>query len=501
MAEEFELKFRVAPDMARLLIDGLGLGDPRTLDATYFDTPDQALRRSGWSLRVREEAGGRVQTAKRAAGETGVFGRTELEAAVEAAAPNLDAEGFEPVRAALGQGAVAPAFAVRVQRRKGTLVRNGAEIEAALDEGVIEAGDRREELHELELELMRGAPDALLALTRELMTAAPLDLAFESKSDRGYALLGNGAVERSSPAGDLSAGQAFRRAARDLLAAFQLHARAFIAEPEADSLHQTRVALRRLRSLFSAFRPVARDETFDLLRDALRMLASALNEARDLDVFIEVLGEAEPDEAGVEDLRRTAEARRATAYEHALAALDSDRRRRLALDVAAWLEAGPWTRDELRAALRDQPATAFAGVTLDRLRRKLKRSGAHLARLSAEERHEARIQAKKLRYAADAFAPLFPQAEKSRRRFFRALKALQEALGSLNDQAVGRGLALQVAESAGPAAAFAAGRLTAQRERGEAALVDEAEASFKILMKQKPFWRSVPAAPDIPATT
>ena len=54
------------------------------------------------------------------------------------------------------------------------------------------------------------------------------------------------------------------------------------------------------------------------------------------------------------------------------------------------------------------------------------------------DRHRLRVEAKKLRYAADFFVPLFrrKKAGKPRRGFFKALLQLQDSLGILNDLAV-----------------------------------------------------------------
>ncbi len=58
-ARETELKFLVDPGAAGALFDALPPGTDkaaRTLVSTYFDTDDQALRRAGFSLRLREGA-------------------------------------------------------------------------------------------------------------------------------------------------------------------------------------------------------------------------------------------------------------------------------------------------------------------------------------------------------------------------------------------------------------------------------------------------------------
>lgn len=56
---------------------------------------------------------------------------------------------------------------------------------------------------------------------------------------------------------------------------------------DAEVVHQARVSLRRLRSLFSICRPLFRDCRFDHLRDELRWLAGEFGNARSIDGMID----------------------------------------------------------------------------------------------------------------------------------------------------------------------------------------------------------------------
>ena len=74
---------------------------------------------------------------------------------------------------------------------------------------------------------------------------------------------------------------------------------------------------------------------------------------------------------------------------------------------------------------------------LDKRWRKLREGGEGIGDHSFEALHELRLEAKRLRYAAELFAPLW--GGKAARRFLKRLAALQEALGTVNDAAVARG--------------------------------------------------------------
>src|SRR6185503_19715856 len=86
MALEVELKFDVEPGHEPLLRAVPALAGPcetAAHESLYFDTADGALRRAGYSLRVRRTAKRCVQTIKRhRAGAAGLFIRQEWEADV-----------------------------------------------------------------------------------------------------------------------------------------------------------------------------------------------------------------------------------------------------------------------------------------------------------------------------------------------------------------------------------------------------------------------------------
>ena len=71
---------------------------------------------------------------------------------------------------------------------------------------------------------------------------------------------------------------------------------------------------------------------------------------------------------------------------------------------------------------------------LGKRNKELRLHGQRLVHMHPEERHETRIAAKKLRYAAEFFSGLYPAAKA--RAFNQSLAQLQDVLGVLNDIAV-----------------------------------------------------------------
>ena len=228
-----------------------------------------------------------------------------------------------------------------------------------------------------------------------------------------------------------------------------------------EGVHQLRVALRRLRSVLRVFRPITDGPASRALDSALRELLALLGPARDWDVFLAGIGaemaQLLPHDRRMRSLLRAAEAARQAAYDALAGALDGATWRMLLLSGIGFVHGKPW-RAEADAALLarlDAPPHEFAELVLDKRWRKLREAGADIASLPPEALHELRLDAKRLRYAAEVFAPVFPR--KTARRFQRRLAALQEELGRSNDAAVARALIRPLEREKDPGRAWAIG--------------------------------------------
>jgi CHAD domain-containing protein len=201
-----------------------------------------------------------------------------------------------------------------------------------------------------------------------------------------------------------------------------------------EGVHQSRVALRRLRSAIRLFGPLVRDEQMPVLRAALGTAARGLGKARDLFVLAETIA-AVPSAAGPDSTEVSDHlvASLAAATADAQAVLASAPFQRLLFELATWVEAGNWLDQAAPTDLR-----TFAAHAIGRARRRLLRRGLDLAALDEEARHEVRKDAKQLRYAVGFLETLWPQPalRKDKARFARELARLQDSLGMLNDLAV-----------------------------------------------------------------
>ena len=131
---------------------------------------------------------------------------------------------------------------------------------------------------------------------------------------------------------------------------------------------------------------------------------------------------------------------------------------------------------------RRPPLPEFAAGVLRSRWKKLLQVGKSLEDLDNPGLHGLRLKAKRLRYAAEFFAPLF--AEKPASRFIRRLAALQERLGLFNDTAVADALLRELNGKPGYAAGLVLG-FTAARGAGIRPQIARSWARFR---RRDPFW-------------
>ena len=484
-SEEIELKFLCEPrDLDAILAAAPGDGlETRTLVSTYYDTPDNTLSRAHISLRLRDGGSKRVQTLKRGEG----FSREEHEGPAPAKGLDLTVPALKRALKPAQRRSLAPVFIVSVTRRQRTFLHAGAEIELALDAGEVTSGDKRRPITEVELELKAGPPEALFDLARLLSRTAPLYLSFDGKASQGQALRDGTELtprrhDKARLQRGVTAAQAFQAIARNALVQIAANALVLREADGEDVLHQLRVAVRRLRSAISTFKPLVADPTTPAIQAELKWLLSACDEARDLDVFAHD-NAALP--ADGQALSAQVETARAGAHAKTQGAVASKRFRDLVLEATAWVETGAWLKAPGKAEKkRKGSAREFAAKALSRRWKRIIEQGDDLKTLGDVERHHLRIDAKKLRYALEAFLPLFDAAKGQ--RFLQRLKRLQDELGALNDAVVATRLVARLKPTGeGKAAAT---RLLAAREARRAKTLKAADKAMQRLVEAKLPW-------------
>lgn len=451
---EIELTLRVAPRaVGRLLRDPLlqklKQGPRRTHRqvSTYFDTDDFHLQRERAALRVRRIGARRIQTLKLAPqAENGLLARREWEREVNGDVPDLRDIGDRHVRKLLDggiQNRLAPIFVAEIKRSIMPLALDGSVIEFALDVGEIKTENGSLPICEAELELKSGRVEAIYKIARELNRRVPLAIEPLSKSERGYALLMNKKPEPRRPESvrlskSIRSGAAFQMVARNCLLHLRANEASVRASAGADSIHQLRVGVRRLRSALVVFGDLMAPDERRRVSRSVRWIAQKCGRARELDVFkadvIEPLIARLPEEESLRQICGLVDDARSESYEAVAATLDDKRYTETLLALEAWVEGDRWIQGA--SAEVDIPVGDLARSVLKRLQSKLVKSVDRIEELDDAGLHELRIRAKKLRYASEFFRSLF--RDKAVRAYLKALTEIQDRLGTLNDGAVAR---------------------------------------------------------------
>jgi CHAD domain-containing protein len=292
----------------------------------------------------------------------------------------------------------------------------------------------REEFVEVELELRAGSPGGVDALVREVEAAGARPGAEQPKLFRALGREGDGSRRPATPFEEL------RDLLRTQLREIEAHDPGTRLGSDPESLHDMRVAVRRLRALLRAGRALVATGTAEL-EARLKELGAALGEVRDLDVLLERLQEDAAALTG-ED------AAQAEALLDALERERVDRRSRLlgTLDSEAYLA----LLDELQQTLD----------SLDALARRAGRKLAQTARAlpddpADEQLHALRKHGKRARYAAELAG---------RGKVVRRAKRLQDVLGAHQDAVVAVQTLRRLSAEAPAARALAAGRLVEREE-------------------------------------
>jgi len=224
---------------------------------------------------------------------------------------------------------------------------------------------------------------------------------------------------------DAAVGQVAVRTLRGRLRAVWAEAHAAAEGTAPEHVHRLRVATRRTLAAFDVFRDVLPAKRAAWFRKRLRLLRRAAGDARDLDVLTGRLGQ--------NDARPSARAR--------LVAMLSKQRtvsRGPIRELYERLAEDDWQGrvDELLERVAERGRRTTFG---DYARRRYGPLVDHFFAAAdrrlrdADEIHQARIEAKKLRYAVEIFAGVFPAATLARCQ--DALERLQETLGTFTDHA------------------------------------------------------------------
>lgn len=448
MAIETELKLRLTPaHLAKLKRHALlkehqlTRVETKRLYNVYFDTPALDLHHARMALRLRRKGRQWLQTLKGGGAiKGGLHQRNEWEVPVRGEALDFSAAvtaEWDTLLPVAWREQLQPLFVTDFMRSTRVVLWRGAHIEVCMDHGQISSAGRTHEICELELELKSGEPQQLFGLALAILDIVPFEIEMVNKAEYGFRLL-SGAIEQPhkgvipqlAPKRGLVDG--LQTALSAGLLQWQHNWRGALAGEEDEFLHQVRVALRRLRVLLHLIQQLRSDETLDCFTAELADLSVLLGQVRDWDVFIaQTLRLRYPKPLkrdGSAALWAASRAQRGQACA-ALSAV-APGVQSLMLRLAQWLYSDYWKRLEI-----DEPhVRALAAHRLNKLAHHLALLSVRLDGRDADQLHELRIMAKKLRYSAEFFAAWFDAKHQS--GFMRALGDLQETLGHINDATI-----------------------------------------------------------------
>ncbi|MFI5659164.1 CHAD domain-containing protein [Streptomyces sp. NPDC051684] len=413
------------------------------LDAVYYDTEDQRLATDRITLRRRsggDDAGWHLKLP--VALSEGV--RDEVQAPPSANLPRALA-GL--VRSRVRGDELVPVVRLRSSRDVSHLTGADGTLLAEVCVDAVRAeradGERTTAWTEIEVELADGAdPDFLGKVEKRLRKAGVERSGSASKLAR--ALEETGAARRTehtaSDTGDTAGDHvlAHLRAQRDALVELDPAVRRDLP----DSVHQMRVATRRMRSAFKTYKKVLDPAVTEPVGEELKWLAGELGIDRDREVLTERLTgrlDAVPRTLLLGPvrgrLRIWAVARRHGSRRHTVAVLDGKRYLELLKALDALLADPP-----LREKAAGRPAVkVLAKAALKDHARLATRIEHALSLPPGHDRdvamHDARKAAKRARYAGEAATPVLGKQAK---RFAKRMKAVQSVLGDHQDSVVAR---------------------------------------------------------------
>jgi triphosphatase len=508
---EIELKLQVpAAALTAVEREVAGAASRRVrLQAIYFDTSDRRLAAAGIALRLRKEGRRWVQTLKTGSAhgmERGEHNVARVLPAGTEPSPDLALHaGTAPgdaLAAVLTPGAdgTAPTlvalYRTDIWRRHRLLRSRHGTVELALDRGEISATAadgvaRRWPVCELEIELRTGSPHAVTDVAARWARRHGLWLDTRSKAERGDRLsrgLGPGdptPAVKAQPMRwrkNMTPAEAWQM----ILASVMAHALPNWSELVGGSLapepvHQLRVALRRLRSArrFLEAWPGVLLVPWD---EQAAALFTRLGELRDRDVLaLEMQREvnAALADAGGATLSLTGVAE-AASWSDAESAL----RGGLFIELMVELVTPPADGAPVGDAV--DPVTppdlrALAAQRLQVWHAQLRKDAKRFMQLDDEARHRVRKRLKRLRYAVEFSAALFPKARVE--RYLKQLERAQERLGEFNDLCVAIA-ACRLLATREPQAWFALGWLSARRDT----VLTKCGADLARWREAKPFW-------------
>ncbi len=421
---------------------GFAFGRSQAVTTTLLDTFDGRLYRAGLRCQVNESDHIELELA----GEGTIPAHLAVDAVPRVPA-DLPPGPFRARIAALTEARVLlPQLRVSAARTGGVWRDAAGKVVAIADlqEDVRVVGrpdlERREatiEIHEVP-GYSKSARRTIEALHMVGVTGCDTDTLTQCAVAAGVDLAGFKAAATVPLDPKMSAIDGFRLVMANLATAICANWQGTIDQTDPEFLHDLRIAVRRTRTILAEAKSVLPAAIVDPARDGFAWLADLTGTPRDLDVYLlEWSRYTDPLGAGVapmlEPVRDLLERRRTDGHIELERALRSERAADLIDAWQTWL-AQPLGSDDLppRAG---RPLGRLVAKRIGRAHERLLERGRLIGPdTPAEQIHDLRKDAKKLRYLLECFGSLLPEGV--RKQYVKRLKALQDNLGEHQDAEV-----------------------------------------------------------------
>ncbi len=430
----------------------------RTLRATYYDTEDLRLARSGATLRYRSGEAVPGWTLKLPV--EGSDAQVRDEHTFPGSQNSIPDTIRELVTPWARTAPLVPVARLTTRRRVWKITGQEGDPIAEIDDDEVSILEGRRvvaRFREVEVESNGASLATLEEIARVLMSvgavaAEPIPKAVRALGPKATAapdLPLAHAADPDAPA-ELAIANAIRHSVERILS-HDTPAR--LGEPE--GVHQMRVGARRLRSDLRTFSSLVDAEWAARISDGLKWLAGELGQVRDIDVLKERCEALPFDEARrvlLDELANRHEAAR-TAM---VSSLNSTRYKELLEQLVAAAQNPRCSAAARKPSTKVMPS--MVNTTFTKLARKARKVGLHD---DEEDFHAIRIHAKRTRYAAEAVAAALGGSKGAPAARFASLVAdVQDELGELQDTAVARDLIDSVAgtHTSAPRLLFELGR-------------------------------------------
>ena len=437
METEIELKFFVSPDFSETLRQKISetkvlQHSCRELGNTYFDTPDNWLRRHDIGMRIRRFDDVFVQTVKTAGRVVaGLHQRPEYNAEHTSNEPDLTLHPDDIWPAgkdvSVLQSELMPLFSTNFTREQWLIgMPDGSQVEVAFDQGKVEANGEEDPICEVELELKSGQTDALFTLARNFCEHGGMRLGNLSKAAKGYRLATGYTGDDVKPLTLVNTDKrdsveaCFINSLEHALSHWHYHEQIYSERESIEALHEIKNAISFIRQVLTVYGGVVPRRASAILRQELKWLEQSLEWLNDYDYLDDLL-----DDKGhalrkldarkflVGELKLIQE--QLPTREELLDLLNSARYTGLLLDLSRWILTRGW-QPFLDDKARDKMARNiehFSVQQLDRTWAELMEAFPPERSLSSQDYIDQQYRLMRNLYTGVSFASLFDTEERN----------------------------------------------------------------------------------------